>query len=62
MEFGPEMVKKVVLCGLTGRDRLVVIGYLACRASGEVVSSPIWNRARQLAETLGLEDPKAVVA
>ena len=62
MEFGPEMVKKVAACGLTGRDRLVLIGYLACRASGETVNSPIWNRARQLAETLGFEEPKAVVA
>jgi hypothetical protein len=36
---------------------LLLIGYLASRAAGVIIGGPCWNRMRDLAVTMGFEDP-----
>lgn len=59
MEFGPEVVRDVAVSGLQGRERMLVIGYLASRAAGVTIGGPCWNRVAHLAVTLGYEDAPA---
>lgn len=56
MKFDEHVVRRIGSCGLQGRERLLLIGFLASRAAGVVIGGPCWNRMRELAATMGYDE------